>query len=196
MVIDVGANVGFFTLQFASWMEAGGKVLAVEPEAVNYSRLQRAVIEAGLTTVVEAVQVAAADTTGEGFLEINRMHPGDHKLSANGVRVPMTTVDQLMAVRGWPDVSLIKIDVQGAEARVLAGADQTIDRFRPALFVEVSDEGLKRYGSSAEALLKTCTARGYSIYTLNRRDTFRLLGVSQATALAKQKGYVDLLLRR
>lgn len=194
VVIDVGANIGFFTLQFASWMRNGGKVLAIEPEAVNYARLQRAVTKAGLTAAVEALQVAAADSTGEGFLEVNLMHPGDHKLAVNGVRVAMTTLDNLIAIRGWPDVSLIKVDVQGAEARALAGADQTIERFRPALFIEVSDECLKRYGSSAEGLLKTYTARGYAIYTLAASAVSSSLSVSQAVAIAKRRGYVDLLL--
>src|SRR5215467_3139815 len=68
-VVDVGANIGYFTLYFASWVQNGGKVLAIEPEAVNYARLERAVTRAGFASVVETVQVAAADTVGDGLLE-------------------------------------------------------------------------------------------------------------------------------
>lgn len=81
VVIDVGANIGFFTLQFASWTRDGGKVLAIEPEPVNYARLHRAVTKAGLAAIVETVEAAAAEVTGEGFLPINPVHPGDHKLA-------------------------------------------------------------------------------------------------------------------
>src|SRR5262245_1976654 len=41
LVIDVGANIGYFTRRFAGWVSEGGRVLAVEPEAVNFARLER-----------------------------------------------------------------------------------------------------------------------------------------------------------
>jgi len=61
--------------------------------------------------VVETFRVAAAETVGDGLLEINPMHPGDHKLGTSGVPVAITTIDTLLAGRGWPEVSLFKIDV-------------------------------------------------------------------------------------
>lgn len=193
MVIDVGANIGYFTLPFASWVQDGGKVLAIEPEDVNYTRLQRRVTRAGFAPVVEIVRVAAADTAGDGLLEINPVHPGDHRLGTRGVPVMMTTIDSLLAARGWPEVSLLKADVQGAEARVLAGAQETIERFRPALFLEVSDEALKRYGSSAEELLTDYAKRWYTIHTLKRDAASASLAINEAVNLAKSRGYVDLL---
>lgn len=75
----------------------------------------------------ETVEAAAAEVTGEGFLQISPVHPGDHKRLS--ISVTLTTVDDVIASRGWPEVSLIKVDVQGAEARVLAGAQKTIQRF-------------------------------------------------------------------
>ena len=122
IVIDIGANIGYFTRRFATWVSQGGRVVAVEPESLNFARLQHAVATAGLRDVVETVQAAVAERAGEGFLEINPGHPGDHRLGTTGLPVAMTTVDDLLASRDWPEVSLIKIDVQGAEARVLAGA--------------------------------------------------------------------------
>src|SRR5580693_4951300 len=107
-------------------------------------------------------RAAVAEVTGEGLLEINPGHPGDHKLGTEGVPVAMTTIDDLLAARGWPEVSLIKIDVQGAESRVLAGARRTLERFSPALFLEVDDQQLRRYGSSAAELLTSVTAQGYT----------------------------------
>ena len=52
-VIDVGANIGFFTRQFATWFSDGGKVIAVEPDAMNYARSQQAIAEASQTDVDE-----------------------------------------------------------------------------------------------------------------------------------------------
>jgi FkbM family methyltransferase len=193
LVIDVGANIGYFTLRFAAWVQNGGKVLALEPESLNYARLERAVRRAGFSSVVESIQVAAADTAGEGLLEINPAHPGDHKLGTSGVPVALTTIDSLVAARGWPNVSLIKIDVQGAESRVLAGSVETIGKFRPALFVEIDPQKLEQSGSSSYSLLESLTSRGYSLHTLKRNGTSGPLEVSQATAVARAKGYIDLL---
>jgi FkbM family methyltransferase len=194
VVIDVGANVGFFTLQFAAWVTEGGRVIALEPEAVNYEGLRRAVVGAGLLDVVETIQAAAADVTDTGFLQLNPAHPGDHRLGSAGVAVAMTTLDDLLGARGWPEVSLVKIDVQGAEARVLAGARHTLERFRPVLFLEVEDQKLKQYGSSASELLTSCTACGYAIHAYATGGLSAALSVAQALALAETEGYTDVLM--
>ena len=162
-VIDVGANIGFFSRQFATWVSDGGKVIALEPEAVNFARLKHSIAESGLSDLVETIQAAVADTTGTGMLDVNPGHPGDHKLAAHGVPVAITTIDDLLNDRGWPEVSLIKIDVQGAEARVLSGERQAIERFRPALFLEVDDQQLRQNGSSACELLT-------SVFSARLRD--------------------------
>jgi FkbM family methyltransferase len=194
VVIDVGANVGFFTLHFASWVTEGGRVISLEPEAVNYESLRRAVVRAGLTDVVETIQAAAADVTDKGFLQLNPAHPGDHRLGSTGVPVAMTTLDELLSARGWPEVSLIKIDVQGAEARVLVGARQTLERFRPVLFLEVEDQKLAQFGSSATELLTFCTECGYAIHAYGSGGVSAPLSVAQAVSLADTQGYTDVLM--
>src|SRR5262249_17737368 len=115
VVVDVGANIGYFTLQFASWFGESGNVLAIEPEALNYARLHRAVMRAGFNAVGECGRAGASGRVGAGFLQPNPMHPADHKLGTTGGPVSMITIDSLLAARSWPKVSLIKIDVQGAE---------------------------------------------------------------------------------
>ncbi len=191
-VIDVGANVGFFTRQFATWVSDGGKVIAIEPEAVNFSRLQKAIAKAGLMNIVEMVHAAVDEVSGEGFLEVNPVHPGDHKLGSGGVSVALVTIDDLLSARGWPEVSLIKIDVQGAEARVLAGARQTLERFRPALFLEVDDQQLMHFGSSASELLATAQRRRF--YRSIRRPGKGLSPPLSPDRAAEAKGYQDMLL--
>ena len=193
-VIDVGANIGFFTRQFATWVTDGGKVIAVEPEPVNYARLQHTIAEAGLVEVVEIVHAAVAEATGEGFLEINPGHPGDHKLGTKGVPVAMTTIDELLTTRGWPAVSLIKVDVQGAEERVLAGARRAMQRFHAALFLEVDDHLLRQYGSSAGELLASVVEQGYIVHSRVGKSLSVPLSVSQAVAFVEAHESEDLLL--
>jgi FkbM family methyltransferase len=194
-VVDVGANIGFFTRRFAAWVSEGGRVLAIEPEVINYSRLTRAISQAGLEAVVETVKGAAAETTGQGWLEVNPSHPGDHRLGTEtgNVRVDLWAIDDLLAARGWPEVSLIKVVVQGAEARVLAGAAETIKRYHPTLFLELDDQQLRRYGSSAAALLTSTSEQGYMIYSRVGKTLSKPLGVDAALGLGATSAYDDFL---
>jgi hypothetical protein len=75
----------------------------------------------GLTSRVDLVQAVAAERSGELRLQINPHHPGDHRINEVGVPVCAVRLDDMLRERGWPEVSLIKIDVPGAEDRVLEG---------------------------------------------------------------------------
>ena len=184
-VIDVGANVGFFSRRFARWVREGGRVLAIEPAPDNYRALERAMARGNTATRVEVIQAVATESPGTRYLELNPYHPGDHKIGDEGLEVAAVTVDGLMAERSWPPVSLIKLDVQGAEYQVLSGSRETIQRFHPVLFMEVDDEALRRLGSSAEEVLTLTTDQGYSIHMLEKR------GVSEPLTLEEALGMVE-----
>jgi FkbM family methyltransferase len=164
--IDIGANIGIFTLRFARWVRDGGRVIAVEPETENFASLQRRVLAAGMNGRVLAVQAIAADKAGILRLEINPNHPGDHKIAPAGIPVQAVTLDGLLASQDDPPVSLLKIDVQGAELRVLRGAAALLARCRPALFVEIDDSALREQGSSAAELFDFLAAFGYRPHRL------------------------------
>lgn len=128
-VVDVGANVGFFTMRFANWVGAGGRVIALEPESRNHAGLLRRVSEGGWSARVLVHQAVADCRDGQVRLEINPDHPGDHKIGDNGILVKALAVDSLCPA-GSPRVALIKIDVQCAELRVLEGASAVLKRDR------------------------------------------------------------------
>lgn len=186
-VVDVGANIGFFSRRFGRWVGAGGRVIAIEPEPVNFAGLIRAISRDGLGAVVEAVEGAAAESGGTLRLELNAAQPTDHKLGERGIEVKAFTVDELLRQRGWPAVSLCKIDVQGAEERVLRGMTRTLTRFRPALFVEVGG------GAQGESLLTLLAELGYRPHLLERGGVSASLPPAQALALSRRAGYSDFL---
>lgn len=197
-VIDVGANIGFFTRRFARWTSREGKVIALEPEAENFRRLNDALARDGTAPQVEAIQAAVGAATGTAMLQLHPFHPGDHRIvdgsGSNAVTVPLTCLDELLAVRGWPKVSLVKIDVQGAEERVLEGADRTLTEMRPAWFVEVDDACLRGFGSSAAALLTRFVEHGYHIHRLNRDGVGNALDTVEILEHQSRSGeYEDLL---
>ena len=190
-VIDVGANIGFFTLRFGRWVEPGGHVIAIEPESRNMATLRRRVRRACLERVVDCVQAAAADRPGELRLAVNPAHPGDHRIADDGEPVRAVTIDELAA--GDPRrVTLVKIDVQGAEMLVLAGAKGVIERHRPAIFVEIADWALERFGSSGGELIEALTDLGYAGHMLTRRGIGAAEPPEALTAKSAQ-GYIDVL---
>ena len=153
-VIDVGANIGFFSERFARWVSNGGRVIAVEPDERNVALLQQRLARRNLH-VVDIHQVAATRQSGPVHLLRNPDHPGDHRLSDAGDVVPGVTLDELVAGAGNPVVDLIKIDTQGSEGLVLDGAIHTLQRSHPSLFIEVDDFGvaavwIKRSGNHGQ----------------------------------------------
>ncbi len=82
-VIDVGANIGFFTEKFACWVKSGGRVIAIEPEPLNYACLLRRVRNGGHDHVVITRKVVADARDGSVFLEVCKNHPGNHHISEN-----------------------------------------------------------------------------------------------------------------
>ena len=113
LVIDVGANVGFFTERFARWVGPTGRVVAIEPEANNFAQLEQRLRRKNLAARVELRCAVADSAAGSAALVVNLDHPGDHKMSVGedggtAVAVPAVTLDDL--VTGEISVTLIKID--------------------------------------------------------------------------------------
>jgi FkbM family methyltransferase len=188
-VIDVGANVGFFTRLFARHLGQGGQVIAIEPEARNAADLRAMLAREGLDQRVTVVQALAADAEGERLLAIDPLHPANHHIGAQGLPTPARTLDSLAGQAAR--VSLIKIDVQGAEMLVLGGAQAILRQHRPALYIEVSDADLRRFGTSAEALLKHLAEQGYAFFILG--EGAQPLTPAEALALTLARGYADVL---
>ena len=170
VVIDVGANVGFFSLRFAEWVGSGGKVIAIEPEDRNYDSLIAALTRAGVRDRVDALKAVASAEPGTTFLEINPLHPADHKLSRNGVGLPVAavTLDALVDNKGPLRPALVKIDVQGAEMLTLQGMTDILKLADAALFIELSEQGLTKFGSSVSAILQLLAGHGYAPYWLTQ----------------------------
>jgi FkbM family methyltransferase len=192
LVVDVGANIGFFSLKFARWVAPSGRVVAIEPEGLNAASLRRRVERARLHEVITVVQAAATDSPGEVRFVRNPLHPGDHHIGPEGALLPAVTIDDLTAGDPRP-VSLVKVDVQGAEAMVLAGARRVIGDQRPALFIEIDDEALTRFGSSAAELLGTVAALGYTGHRLTRRGIGPAETVAELEAQTMGGSYIDVL---
>jgi len=140
--LDVGANVGSYTLLLAQWVGRDGRVFAFEPSGAPFDGLRRHIEINGASAIATPIASAVGATTGT-LPFIVASTPGESRLapahgSAPTTAVPVTTIDDFCAQHGLtPD--FIKVDVEGSELDVLRGARQTIARAagRLALFVEL-----------------------------------------------------------
>jgi FkbM family methyltransferase len=195
LVIDVGANVGFFSLRFAKWVGEVGEVISIEPEDRNYNSLILALKRENFLNRVHALKAVAAAAPGTMFLEINPVHPADHKLSrdGSGLPVPAVTLDDLVQDKGCLRPALVKIDVQGAEMLVLKGAADILKTAGPALFIELHEVGLNKFGTSVSAILDHLSEYGYEAYWLMRAGAHRKASPAEIHARVARVGYVDAL---
>jgi FkbM family methyltransferase len=175
---DLGANMGLFTLLAASWVGPGGQVHAFEPSAREFARLTDHVRLNGFEPRVRAARVALADVEGTAQLHVAEdAHSGHNTLSegfANGdvahagvEHVPMRTLDSYVREAGVRRLDVLKMDVEGSEGRVLAGARETLRSLRPRLVFEVNEGALRRQGWSSEALRQTLDEAGYALWEID-----------------------------
>lgn len=162
--LDIGANRGVYTW----WMARHARhVHAFEPNPKMFEILRRV-----LPANASARQLALSDAPGEAVLHVPRRRKGysnqGGSLSARkaqgphgSVRVAACTLDSL----NLRDIGFIKIDVEGFEAQVLAGARETLARERPAMLIELEEA---HTGTPIEAMLAEIEAMGFRGLFLHR----------------------------
>lgn len=169
--VDVGANVGWFSLLASRWVGPHGLVLSVEPSQRECSRLRGHVAHNHLTNV-RVLQIAAGREEGEGVLHVaderhsglNTLKPAfmyDDVRESYTERVRVVPLDALVEREGIPRVDVIKIDVEGAEYDVVMGARNIIERHRPLLILEVAGEATSAGHAERQALERFLRSFGY-----------------------------------
>jgi FkbM family methyltransferase len=135
IVYDVGAHVGFFSICAAS---LGARVVAVEPDAANAARLRTNAELNGFDIAV--VEAAAWDETGT----VDLVAGGSAKefVAVPGEGVASISLDDLAERHGNP--TLVKLDVEGAESRVLAGATRVLAEASPVVLCELHGDEQRR----------------------------------------------------
>jgi FkbM family methyltransferase len=134
VVFDIGAHVGFYSLLSAVFTKPSGKVFAFEPLVTNTNWLRRHVALNHVS--VEVIEAAVADQDGQAHFQRG---PNSYSgaLGEVGEPVNVVTIDALRAAGRVALPNVVKIDVEGAEALVLRGAEETIRSARPVIFLAV-----------------------------------------------------------
>jgi hypothetical protein len=126
-------------------------------------------------------------------LAVDPRHPGNHRLAASGVAVTAVTIDGLLEPRENRRISIVKIDVQGAEGRVLHGMKDTLARHRPVLLIELDRHALKAQGADVREIVREIAALGYVARIPARLGPGPMLSTEQVVARCAAHAYIDVL---
>ena len=164
-IVDAGANNGHFAVEFAHYVSNSGKVYCFEPQRIIYQQLCANVFLNGLDNVY-AFNEALGKTETFGRIEKPDYFKNDyvnfgdvHVNLEGGESVAIKPLD----LYELDNVSLIKIDTQGFEPLVIEGAEKTIAKNRPYIFVEIEPQQLTKYGYSDTGLIKQIEDLGYVV---------------------------------
>jgi FkbM family methyltransferase len=146
--IDAGANLGLYSLFASRKVGAGGHVLAIEPSKREFQKLCRNISLNRMKNIL-ALHLAVADIPGTADLRIaDELHAGHNsffafKWSHTGLETVETvktrTLDEIVAEHKFNRVDFIKMDIEGAELAALRGAQETLKRFHPTLWIEMAE---------------------------------------------------------
>jgi FkbM family methyltransferase len=176
VALDVGANVGVYTLAFARWVGSEGAVHSFEPHPRLRERLTGNVALNNLRHVT-VVPAAVGPTPGEATLFASTgnnqgtasLRPVLADLSEH-FTCPVTTLDAYVKAERIARVDVLKVDVEGADFGVLQGASKTIERDHPVIFVEVAPSRMASFGASPRDLRRLLADAGYLVWTNRASD--------------------------
>jgi len=176
-VVDIGANIGYYTLILASRVGKMGKVYAIEPEPTNMMLLQRNIQLNRLSNVV-CEQTAVLDYEGQVTLYLSDINHGDHRVfdaadddrfnagtPRNQISVRTIVLDRYLANVG-AQVDLVKMDIQGAEMLALDGMVNTLSNPNLVLFCEFWPYALRQTHNEPSKFLESLKQLGFEIFEI------------------------------
>jgi FkbM family methyltransferase len=201
VVMDVGANAGVYSFSATKRVGPQGRVIAVEPFPGCVNCLKQTVAINGFDWMT-VHQAAASDQVGDAYLklyaasELNELtleDPEDGQ--ANVLKVARLTLDSLIELEGLERLDLLKIDAEGHEVEVIAGAGRLLERFSPLIIYE----NLAGSQGSNVGMAEVLVAKGYCLARFEP-GSFRLvpIGLDESldgnlNVIAISEGWADRL---
>jgi FkbM family methyltransferase len=165
-VLDLGANVGFYTLLAAELVGPSGHVHAFEPVPRNLQYLRRHIALNGLANV-SVNETAVSDASGKRRFRFHTSAAMGHLSDDGQIEVNAIALDQFVFGTAVKTLHSIKIDVEGAEFSVLQGAREVLSQHRPALLLATHSHALR------SNCLDLLAAHGYMVRPIGTSNSFK-----------------------
>jgi len=201
VVIDIGANIGWYAVHLASVLPDRGHLFAFEPARTTFHRLCRNIALNCLEDKITPRNCALAEEPGVAVLHVpafsgspaaslRNLQPAE---GGREVECRVRTLDAEIESLGVSGVELIKCDVEGAEFSVLKGGTKMIERDRPIIFLEMLRKWSKVFGYSPNDIISFLGNFGYRCWGVGRKG---LRPVSKVSEQAKETNFVFAIMDR
>jgi FkbM family methyltransferase len=194
LFIDVGANLGWHTVH-AAQRRSVETVVAFEPDPFNAWLLDRNLAENGITNAVVSNAAVGAQSGSARLHRYRSTNHGRHSLLTDygyGSRVvPLADLDSALEQLGLADrtINVIKIDVEGYEPAVIAGATRTLQRTR-AVILEYSPDLSRAGGLSCDEMLDRFASAGFEAFRLDTNSHTLPIPIAELRSLGGQMDLV------
>ncbi|MFP6900534.1 MAG: FkbM family methyltransferase, partial [Opitutales bacterium] len=196
-VLDVGANIGYYTTLFSRLVGSTGSVVAFEPDPTNFSLLEKNCKANGCKNV-KLENLALSDQGGVAKLHLSEVNRGDHRMSSSDTNletIEIKTVrldDFLNQERAF---DLLKMDIQGHEFHALKGMGDLLNQEGLIMVMEFWPKALREAGSDPVELLDYLRSKKFEM-----RDSENQSEVIRSTDLGQWAGsishYINLILTK
>ena len=200
VVVDIGANIGYYTLKLAKLVGEKGKVYAFEPAPDNFSLLIKN-IKVNNYENVFVVPKAVSNKTGKINLYLCVEHTGDHRIfdshdGRKSIEIETVALDDFFSNN--ERIDFIKMDIQGAEYLALTGMKNLIQGNRKLIIIsELSPSLLLKCDYSGEEYLNKIIDYGFSIKFINeKKELIESISPEDLLRICSNENYVSLYLER
>ena len=175
-VIDIGANIGYYTTLLSQEAGGNGLILAIEPDLESYKYLSRSINSLENKNVL-SFPIAASNLRQKLPLYISKDNRGDNRLYQNNQKrdhflVDCLTIDELSFQTKIESFDLIKIDVQGYEPKVFQGMQKTIRSSKNlTILSEFWPKGIIQAGESPSNFLRTLRKMKLNLFELKKNGS-------------------------
>ena len=190
-ILDIGANIGYYTALFSQLAGDKGSVIAIEPDLESYKYLSKSINSFNYKNVL-SFRLAASDIKQKLPLFISKENRGDNRLYStnqkrNSIMVDCLTVDELLEENKIENLDLIKIDVQGYEPKVLKGMLNIVRSSKKLILLsEFWPKGILQAGESPKEFLTMLRKMQFQLFELKKNGFLVLLKPSEDNKFIKK----------
>ena len=171
IILDIGSNVGEFSWKCAHYLFSNkllGNIIAFDPNpTVMQQFVANGTLNPQLQDFVTFENKAVGDAPTWVDFQYSDVNTGVGKIGGDGqhsFKTEIITIDQYIAEKKIDRVDFIKIDVEGFEPKVIEGAKSSIERFKPTLYIEITESWHHKYGSTSKTIFDFLKGLGYCFF--------------------------------
>jgi FkbM family methyltransferase len=184
IVVDIGANIGIYSLLASKKIGEDGEVFAFEPAPIASAAFKNNIERNNLKNI-KLFNKGVAEFTGEAILNIcaddayNTLGSAPMKEITSQHKIELVSLDDFFEYRKVNRINVIKIDTEGAEFLIFQGAKKTLEKFKPILFFEYNPHVTEGFNNTTEDALILLKSIGYIFFEFQKGHLIEIVDIKK-----------------